>query len=562
MFSIVLYKFSKKLNSTALPTNSTPHDTFSCNFLDSQSIVSPIIVIEDTKAEPSDMSSYNYAYIENLGRYYFIHNTVILGTDRYCYYLQVDVLASFRASILASTQYVIRSTNNYNEYIIDKMYPTLPMPTSDQFAIETKLDNIVYALDNKTGSWVQKDFFNAIFSDGCIVFGVTGVGSASVNYYVADVTYFRQFLNGVVTATPTGFNWGNLPTGVQATMSNLMQYITFAKWLPFFPESGNLGTLVTSIALGSTDIPITRAYKVTAGLHHEELRFSLTVPDHPLVNEHLYYNFSPYREVGLFFFPIGIVPIDTSKLYATQQSVFVTMNVDLASGDTLFVVSSSGDGIYHEDDLDNVLHSSIGNIAVNISLSDYSLSMEAALASAGAGFIGNALSSTFGAAQGSEIHTSSSGATHGGHGGTFEPLPRAALTGHNVIPVSNIVKNTKQDLSGIVASIGNGLGSFGDILTTLSDFISSSFGQITMKGKTDSFAMFYNMPAVFCWFKKHGTEDYNRFGRPFCEQKSLSLCSGFCICKNSYISTFAGTQPLNVEINSINNLLDTGIYVE
>lgn len=563
MFNITLYKFTKKLNSTAIPLN-VPSDTFSCTFLDRQSIMDPVIVIEDTKGNPSTMNSYTYAYISDLGRYYFISNCVILGTDRYCYYLQVDVLATFKIPIRNSTQYVLRSSNRYNEYIIDKMYPTLPITSSDRFSMTTKTGNYVYAMNNKTGAWRQKDFFNQAYTSGSVIFGVTGQGNVSISHYVATVNDFKTFINKVVTATPTGFNWGNLPTGVQASMSNLMQYITFAKWIPFLPETDNLGNNVTSIYLGTTEITNISAYEVTPGLNFEKFYFSLSIPDHPLISEHLYYNMAPYRQIGLFFFPLGIIPLDTTKFFASQQSVFVKFKTDLSSGDTLFTVDAYTD-YTGDDEMNGVLYSSIGNIGINLSLTEYSMSMEAALLSAGSSFLGNALTQTFGVGGGSQTHISSSGATHGGHGGSFTPAETVSVSGRDTTNLSiwpNFGHSLKQDFINKTSPIGNALSGFGDILTTMGDFISSSFGQVVMNGKTDSFLQGICLPAVFCWFMKHGDEDYARFGRPFCEQTSLGLCTGFCVCRNAYLDTFTGTQPLKPELDSIINLMNTGFYME
>ena len=70
------------------------------------------------------------------------------------------------------------------------------------------------------------------------------------------------------------------------------------------PLAGNLGGAISSVDLGSTSIAV-NGFKVEAGLSKQTCKFSLAIPDHPLLPQHGYYNLLPYREVNLFFLPIG-----------------------------------------------------------------------------------------------------------------------------------------------------------------------------------------------------------------------------------------------------------------
>lgn len=59
------------------------------------SVINPTILIET-----SNPSSYNYAYIPEFGRYYFITDMVSVRTNLWRMSLSVDVLMSFRNQIL------------------------------------------------------------------------------------------------------------------------------------------------------------------------------------------------------------------------------------------------------------------------------------------------------------------------------------------------------------------------------------------------------------------------------------------------------------------------------
>lgn len=564
--TIKLFKFSKKLNSTKKPDlTQITGDEYPCVFLNPQSIMNPVLYIEDTAGKGTAMLEYNYAYIPTLSRYYFISNTVLTDNVRYTYYLQVDVLASFKDDIINSRQYVLRSTNHYNDYLIDTMYPTLPMPIGSRFSSTEHAGNSITAYNNKTGTWDAIQFFNTNYSNGAILFGVTGQGNVSVDHYVASVSNFKSFINAVVTTTPTGQSWGNLPTGVQVALSNFLQYITYCKWIPFFPLSGNIGTAISSIYLGDQSFSIT-AYPVEAGLNSQYLRFSLNIPEHPLTSTHKYYNFTPFREVNLFFLPIGNIPIDTTKIMRSNvdnpAKLYINMIVDLASADTEYTVTTSSNINYTT----NLLANGVTNIGVDLSLTEFSMSLEAALISGVSYFVSDGIKnikSTLNTGNGSKTHTSSSGATHGGHGGNLTPLPRGGVQ-----PVSKSFLDVGKESLEIIAkdiydTFGNLIAPVGDMMGNLSDFISSSFGQVSTTGHTGSFLMCVaTTPVVYCWFMKHGDEDYNRFGRPYCDDIRLDNISGFCLCKNATIDSFVTGTPLKPEIEAILSLLNAGIYIE
>lgn len=590
MFDIRLYRgFNKVLNSTATPVAQfQPGDLYECNFLDMQSIMNPVIVIEDTKGKDDEMAEYTYAYIPNLKRYYFVSNVVVVDNLRWVYYLQVDVLGSFKEDFLTSRQYVLRSTNLFNDYIVDTMYPTVPLSDTDRFAMNIKVGNTIKALNNKTGTWVDIDFFNQDYLSGSVVFGVTGQGNVSVDYYVATVTEFKAFINRVVTATPTGYSWGNLPTGVQATLSNLMQYITFAKWIPFMPLEGNLGSAITSVDLGSTSIAV-NGFKVTAGLSKQICKFSLTIPNHPLYLQHGYYNLLPYREVNLFFLPIGNIPIDPTKIWNTN-TLYIYFTLDIASTNAEFIVTTLEDDT---NTLDHIILSNIASLGIDLSLTDYSMSIEAALVSAVSSYVSNAISQIR-PVGGSTTHTSSAGVTHGGRGGNVSVnsfASRTFLNGRHIsssgdvhggaggllkgaVPSTPTVTVGGRDIDptaspsltdmfkDIGTSIGNALQPLGELAGTIADFVASSFGQVSMNGHTGSFLLYMaTMPVVYCWFVKHGTEDYDRFGRPYCDSTNLSNIQGFCLCRNAHVRNYLLTHPLKPEIEAIDNLLNTGIYI-
>lgn len=76
-------------------------------------------------ATSSDLSDYNYAYITDVGRYYYITDITVLRDGVWQLTLAVDVLMTYDASIRALHGTVDRQTNVNNGYISDPEYKAL-----------------------------------------------------------------------------------------------------------------------------------------------------------------------------------------------------------------------------------------------------------------------------------------------------------------------------------------------------------------------------------------------------------------------------------------------------
>lgn len=78
------------------------------------SVTDPIILIEYT-----DPTSFNYAYIEEFDRYYFVTDVVVVGHNLIELRLSIDVLMSYRTQILSQNVIIDRNTNEYDPYLQD-----------------------------------------------------------------------------------------------------------------------------------------------------------------------------------------------------------------------------------------------------------------------------------------------------------------------------------------------------------------------------------------------------------------------------------------------------------
>lgn len=83
---------------------------------------SPSVILQDIDS-PDVVSSYNYMYIPQLKRYYFITDIRYLRGKRVQITGRVDVLKTYATDIKNSTQLVTRQQNKKNLLLNDSEYP-------------------------------------------------------------------------------------------------------------------------------------------------------------------------------------------------------------------------------------------------------------------------------------------------------------------------------------------------------------------------------------------------------------------------------------------------------
>ena len=204
------YTFSKRENSTKQPTGGASYNIL---LKDDCSITNPVITLSGPNPR-----QYNYAYISDFGRYYFVNDWVCNHNGLWTAHLSVDVLATYKTEIGASTEYVLRSASDSNEWVKDNLYPTLSDPHTTISAEKTPFTGLTYIIGIINGGNVPK-------------FG-------AVSYYVMTADKFRQFMM-LMLGNPTYAQWqeGGVAVDLNLVKStvNPMDYITEAYALPYTP---------------------------------------------------------------------------------------------------------------------------------------------------------------------------------------------------------------------------------------------------------------------------------------------------------------------------------------
>ena len=114
--NITLYKTKSANNVINKKLVSEKNLGNNCILADNTSVTSPVVIIGGIKSLDT-ISDYNYAYIPQCHRYYYINDIIALSGGRVKLILSVDVLMSFKTDILNSTQLVTRQKNKGKMYL-------------------------------------------------------------------------------------------------------------------------------------------------------------------------------------------------------------------------------------------------------------------------------------------------------------------------------------------------------------------------------------------------------------------------------------------------------------
>ena len=92
---------------------------FTCDLKADTSILKPTLVLQAA----SNLSGFNYVYIQDFGRYYFIDDIVSKNNVIWEVSGHVDVLETYKQGILGNTAVLKRQQNKYNTYLNDERWP-------------------------------------------------------------------------------------------------------------------------------------------------------------------------------------------------------------------------------------------------------------------------------------------------------------------------------------------------------------------------------------------------------------------------------------------------------
>lgn len=297
-----LYSFSKKHNSTKqLPSDITPLATFSdFNLKQNTDLDNPTFLIDD------QLRGANYAYLVDLGRYYFI-NKYRLGNN-YIYEIEceLDALATYKTNVLAYTAFVERcsDSSHYRENFNDPLVSV--SQNVSEFSMET----------------APISEFSS--NNGCYVLRIAGGDADGVSTFVTDNLAALAPIFDTQTYLASDAQWfekfGNL-------VFNPWDYIVAFYWSPlklnFYTSEG---AYLTDIYVKWVNTGA-RAYK----LPNNKVAYAGTdaIP-RPLAIYGDFRKYNPnFTRYKMFIPAVGLVDLDNNEADGSLQ---VTYTIALDTG--------------------------------------------------------------------------------------------------------------------------------------------------------------------------------------------------------------------------------------
>lgn len=314
---VILYNFKKRRNSTARPTGGSEYD---CILKKDTSVLEPSI--ELNVGVLTNMSTYNYAYMPDFRRYYYI--AWEFRDALWVANCTVDVMATLRGDIGAANLYILRAANAYNSTVVDTNY-----------AITTQTSSEVF---DGTCPWIRYDASSAGGSTGGFyVIGIVGAGdNGAVTYYGMDKLYFQQFCKKLYHTTDwLNIDWEEvvgLSEQILKTLVNPAQYIVSAKWFPLDVYGAGI-PITDTVKIGWWDLK-QQCYIVNFPILQYHLG-AFQFPRHPQAPS-LHGDYLDYKPYSYFYFytaPFGIIEVDHSDYRHGDSVVNVDVMIDIITGE-------------------------------------------------------------------------------------------------------------------------------------------------------------------------------------------------------------------------------------
>lgn len=385
------YQFAKRTNSTKRPSGG---QEFGIDLKAPCNIIDPEIKI----ATQNDPTGYNYCYLPTFSRYYWVKNWTY-ANGLWAASLTVDTLASYRDQIGNSTEYVTRSSAQYDGTISDGLYPA-----------SAKVQSVTTAFQGGFAETISGGFFvigfiaKAANSIGAVTYVVMTPGNAKKlsAKLLTDVSYLS-------------IDNTEISDSLTKVLFNPYQYIVSCNYFPFAIAKITAHLpLVSSVDVGwwSINVPCW-----ILGEDNNKLTksVSVSIPKHPqAVSRGGYCNASPYTDYTIFLQPFGVIPLDASKLWGAV-TLSIQYMVDLFTGDSILRMFT---------DTNQLVHETTAKLGVPIQLSNITFDVPS-----GGGLLQTGIAAAFGGLQ-------------------------AALTGGSFSDVGNGILNAAQATNADVASKG------------------------------------------------------------------------------------------------------------
>lgn len=316
-------KVNKRRNSTLQPTLNTSFDVL---LKTPTSLHTPTFTI--------NASAFDFNYLKWDDRYYFVTDIVARNNNLWDVSAVIDVLATYKADILASTQYVSYSSEQGNAWLADTRIPVLKSTTVSRSTTTPSF------LSN-TGSYV----LSVVGRNGCASYRLAGIAAlitliSGLQSWTDDAR--RAIENFLVNVNPNSTEEAIIALGrglndtgfLGNRYENAVNAIRECRWLPY--DGSWLSQSSSRIWLGEYDTGIDGYYLPS---DNKTDTISVNIPWH----------FNDWRrgyceDVYLYLPLVGMVQLSADSL-THASSISIKISVARIAGDIAYEVISGNEVI-------------------------------------------------------------------------------------------------------------------------------------------------------------------------------------------------------------------------
>ncbi|MBO5809661.1 MAG: hypothetical protein J6R32_02415 [Bacteroidales bacterium] len=295
--------FSKRKNSTKQPTSGTD---ITARLKDNCSIINPIF---ESSSMPANA---NYIYVSEWGRYYFVTNVVYVSNTTKQFSCEVDVLASYKSQIGATSARIAFSSSGWDKDITDPRCVAKTTKLKYEASASTEL--------TANGCYVMT-VFNKISGAS------NGLGAT----YILDAANMQKVKN-----------WMGDDTVYQALVDYFsgtpLDSIFSCTWVPF-PYAANPGAAVSVLYIGNQDSTLfgIDGYVISGTGILNGTEVLITIP-------YRYNDFrdaSPYTDAQLYLPGIGNIDININD-FLDSTKIHITYTMEYGTGDLTYYIRDDG----------------------------------------------------------------------------------------------------------------------------------------------------------------------------------------------------------------------------
>ena len=324
------YTFSKRVNSTKQPTGIT-YTTKSCLWKENTSEHDPVVEVAGGLT-----AAWNYAYIPDWGKMYFIRDAVTVANGITQYYLTEDVMGTYKSQIGSSKQYVAFCSDSsyYDKYKVD---PRVAVSTTK---VVSHTEKAISTLSS-VGTYILTVFNNSP-SANCVGFGVS---------YALNATAMGNLRNAM----------GD-PTIMQSLASYFggtpLESIYSCVWVPYVVSSSD-GQSITSVTIGNQVFNVGSGVRLNGYVTHAE---SVSISITGLRDD--FRRCEPYTSANLYLPGVGVMDLNLSDWIGSSY-VNVSCVFEIASGNMMYYLRDDDGNLIQTASCSLAAQCPLGQMTVN-----------------------------------------------------------------------------------------------------------------------------------------------------------------------------------------------------